>query len=194
MPSIMKNTVYTQSDMIKMRTQFFLRAGIVAYPQKLSMRWRAFEQSRLHGKTGIEIAADEGVVPTVVSNALKFVETSLQKPLIEPSNKAIERKRKIYFAHISKHEAEIQKYKAQSEPSVMSTALRNWDIFMRRKIQRPPSSIDEISTVYPTLDSPEIIRIIKTIQGIIGNFTIKDLVEEQDALKEYMGMPYPDIQ
>ena len=185
-------TPYTQEQIEALRLQFILRAGIVAYPQKLAAKWRAYEGVELRGEMGKDIARTEGVVPTVISNHVKQVKEALKKDIKEPSDEAIEEKRKIYFSHINEHLAETQKYKAESEISIMSTALRNWDIYVSRKIQTPPSSIDEIINRYNAqVDSPEIMRIIRTIERVIGKFDESDFNVNKAAMDEYLGLPIP---
>ena len=165
------------------RMEFLLRAPKSAHPKKLSDRWELYEYATYLGESKKAVAIALGVAPTTVGNAVRDVNNVLQSELIDPSDEAIERKRKIYFAHLRNNSAD-------SEQGVPQTMLRNWDIFMRREIQRPRSHLNEIQAAYgKQIDGSELIRIVKTIKKIIGDFDEDlDMVREDDALDQYLGL------
>lgn len=185
-----KDHHYSEQSIRNLRQRFLLCSdkNTKLFPTKgqtevsLIEQWEAYKGVRIENKTSVALAKELKTNHVSILIWTKKVKETLERPLITPRNSALEEKRKAYF---SRPVGRCGKGEVDTE----STMLRNWDIFMRREIQRPATTAPGIQAQYPDLHRAGIARVVKEIWDTIGPFEETDLLKEEDALKEYLGLP-----
>lgn len=182
----MPQGLHSRQKIKSLRNRFFMRADKNIKADRLTNYWRAYVAVKMNGQMHKDFAHALNTKPHNIWRWIETVEKSIKQPLIVPSDEAVLEKQHIYFSR-SRGKC------GTGEATTEATMLRNWDIFMRREIQKPKSSVKDIQTVYPHLHKTRIQQIVKDIQYIIGPFKDTDMLKGNKALKEHLGLRTPDI-